>query len=185
MSQSDLPTVYKAMILPMHDYCSTVFNVSLTLTQSGQLERLQAMALKAIYGFDHSYHFLLSISGLTSLKARRDERGDRFVMRCLTNPGFRSINPQIHEETTFLRGSGPEPPGSTAPPGEDWMGRMTDKKWREMYFIHPTNDKWCFSNMIKCDYSLKKELPPPGRLAGARLNVTKKGLRLCQMDRKV
>ena len=84
MSKPDLLSVYKSTILPTHDYCSTVFNSSLTLTQSGQLERLQAMALNAIYGFDHSYHSLLSISGLSSLKARCDEHGDRFAARCLT-----------------------------------------------------------------------------------------------------
>ena len=88
ISKTDLLTVYKSSILPMHDYCSTVFNSSLTLAQSGQLERIQAMALKAIYGFDHSYRSLLSISGLSSLKARRDERGDRFALKCLTNPRF-------------------------------------------------------------------------------------------------
>ena len=65
MSKPDLLRVYKSTILPMHDYCSTVYNSSLTLTQSGQLERLQAMALKAIYDFDHSYCSLLSISGLS------------------------------------------------------------------------------------------------------------------------
>ena len=88
MSKSNLLTVYKSTILPMHDYCSTVFNSSFTITQSGQLERLQAMALKAIYGCDHSYRSLLSLSGLTSLKARRDECGDRFAARCLINPRF-------------------------------------------------------------------------------------------------
>ena len=74
MGKPDLLAVYKSTILPMHDYCSTVFNSSLTITQSGQLERIQAMAQKAIFGFDHSYRSLLSLSGLTSLKARRDER---------------------------------------------------------------------------------------------------------------
>ena len=88
MSKDDLLKVYKSTILPMHDYCSTVFNSTLTITQSGQLERLQAMALKAIYGYDHSYRSLLSISGLASLKARCDKRGDRFAARCLTNPRF-------------------------------------------------------------------------------------------------
>ena len=88
MGKPDLLAVYKSTILPMHDYCSTVYNSSLTITQSGQLERLQAMALKAIFGFDHSYRSLLSLSSLTSLKARRDERGDRFAMRCVTNPRF-------------------------------------------------------------------------------------------------
>ena len=40
MGKLDLVRVYKATILPMHDYCS-VYNSSLTITQSGQLERLQ------------------------------------------------------------------------------------------------------------------------------------------------
>ena len=101
MSKNDLLSVYKSTILPTHDYCSTVFNSSLTLTQSGQLERLQAMALKAIYGFDHSYRSLLSISGLSLLKARRDERGDRFATRCLTNPRFAAWFPaQPHARVT-------------------------------------------------------------------------------------
>ena len=102
MSKPDLLAVYKSTILPMHDYCSTVYNSSLTLTQSGQLERLQAMALKAIYGFDHSYRSLLSISGLSSLKARRDERGDRFASRCLANPRFASWFP-AHNPTRVTR----------------------------------------------------------------------------------
>ena len=44
MTRPDLLRVYKSTILPMHDYCSTVYNSSLTLTQPGQLERPQAMA---------------------------------------------------------------------------------------------------------------------------------------------
>ena len=93
MGKQDLLAVYKSTILPMHDYCSTVFNSSLTITQSGQLERLQAMALKAIFGFDHSYCSLLSLSGLTSLKQRRDKRGDLFAAKCLANPRLSSWFP--------------------------------------------------------------------------------------------
>ena len=96
MSKPDLLRVYKSTILPMHDYCSTVFCSSLTLTQSGQLERLQAMALKAIYGFDHSYRSLLSLSGLASLKARTDERGDRFAKKCAPNPRYATWFP-LHQ----------------------------------------------------------------------------------------
>ena len=86
MGKQDLLAVYRSTILPMHDYCSTVYNSTLTLTQSGQLETLQAMALKAIYGYDHSYRSLLLLSGLSPLKVRRDERGDRFAAKCLKNP---------------------------------------------------------------------------------------------------
>ena len=102
MSKPDLLKVYKSTIIPVHDYCSTVYNSSLTLTQSGQLERLQAMALKAIYGFDHSYHYLLSISGLTSLKARRDERGDRFAQKCAVNPRYATWFP-LHQAARVTR----------------------------------------------------------------------------------
>ena len=88
MKEKDLVAVYKSTILPMHDYCSTVFNSSLTITQSGQLERLQAMALKAIYGYEHSYRALLSLSGLSPLKVRRDARGDKFAAKCVANARF-------------------------------------------------------------------------------------------------
>ena len=71
-SKSDLLKVYKSVILPVHDYCSCVYNSSLTATQANALERLQAQALKAIYGYEHSYRSLLEQTGLTTLKARRD-----------------------------------------------------------------------------------------------------------------
>ena len=94
MQQADLVKVYKSSILPMHDYCSTVYNSSLTITQSGQLERLQAMALKAIYCYDVSHRALLSLSGIASMRVRRDLRGDKFAARCLSNPRFASWFPR-------------------------------------------------------------------------------------------
>ena len=65
MNKDDLLKVYTSTILPMQDYCSTVFDSILTITQSGQLERLQAMAMKAIY--DHSYRSLLAMKEETAL----------------------------------------------------------------------------------------------------------------------
>lgn len=53
LSESDLLKVYKSVILPVDDYCSCVYNSSLTLTQSQALERLQAQSLKVIYGYEH------------------------------------------------------------------------------------------------------------------------------------
>lgn len=55
MSKEDLLKVYKYILLPIHDYCSCVYNASLTQTQANALERLQAQTLKAIYGYEHSY----------------------------------------------------------------------------------------------------------------------------------
>lgn len=73
-SQDELLTVYKSTILPCHDYCSNVFHLSLTLSQTIVLEKLQAKALKAIYGFDPSYRELMERADLVTLRTRREKR---------------------------------------------------------------------------------------------------------------
>ena len=93
-SKEDLLKVYKSVIRPSHDYCSTVYNSSLTQTQSSALERLQAQALKAIFGYEYSYRALLEMSGLETLKARRDERSDKFARKCTTSAKFCGWFPQ-------------------------------------------------------------------------------------------
>ena len=88
LGKEDLLKVYKSILLPIHDYCSCVYNFSLTQHQAHALERLQAQALKAIYGYEHSYRSLLQLTGLSSLKDRRDARSDKFAEKCLANPRF-------------------------------------------------------------------------------------------------
>ena len=78
-SKHGLLKVYKSVILLIHDYCSCVYISSLTLTQADVLERLQAQALKTIFGYEHSYESLLEMTGLTTLKARREARSERFA----------------------------------------------------------------------------------------------------------
>ena len=73
------------ILLPVHDYCSCIFNSSLTQTQVNTLERLQAQALKAIYGYEHSYRSLLQMTVLQTLQERRNMRSDKFVAKCLEN----------------------------------------------------------------------------------------------------
>ena len=92
-SKTDLLAVYKSTILPVHDYCSCVFNSSLTLSQASMLERLQSQALKAIYGYEFSYRALLEMSGLRRLQERRDDRCEKFARKCLTDETFRSWFP--------------------------------------------------------------------------------------------
>ena len=93
-SRSDLLKVYRSVILPCHDYCSNVYNSSLTAAQSNSLERLQAQVLKSIYGYEHSYGSLLQRTGLTTLKARRDQRALRFASKCANNPRFQHWFPK-------------------------------------------------------------------------------------------
>ena len=92
-SQTDLLAVFRSVILPVHDYCSCVYNSSLTYTQAMQLERLQAQALKAIYGYHYSYRQLLEISGLQTLQARRDERCRKFALKCTRDDYFKTWFP--------------------------------------------------------------------------------------------
>ena len=92
-SKEDLLRVYKSVLLPVHDYCSCVFNSSLTQTQANALERLQSQALKAIYGYEYSYRSLLQTTGLETLQERRDRRSDKFAAKCLTNPRYRDWFP--------------------------------------------------------------------------------------------
>ena len=103
-SQEELLRVYKTTILPCHDYCSTVFHSSLTLSQSIVLERLQAKALEAIYGFEPSYRELMTKADLTTLRARREDREIKFAQRCLASRRFSKWFPSREETST--RGSG-------------------------------------------------------------------------------
>ena len=86
--RSELLKVYKSTILPCHDYCSTVFHSSLTLSQSIVLERLQAKALRAIYGYEPSYRELMEKADLTTLRARREDRELRFAIKCASSTRF-------------------------------------------------------------------------------------------------
>ena len=92
-SRDDLLKVYRSIILPVHDYCSCVYNSSLTLGQASALERLQAQALKSIYGYEHSYRSLLEMSGLERLQTRRDNRCKKFATKCLGSERFRGWFP--------------------------------------------------------------------------------------------
>ena len=89
--EQELVKVYRSVILPVHDYCS-----SLTLTQATVLERLQAQSLKLIYGYHHSYASLRQMTGLDTLQERRDKRDLKFAQKCLASDRYKawfSLNP--------------------------------------------------------------------------------------------
>ena len=77
-SEADLLRVYKSVILPIHYYCSCVYNSSLTQNQVSVGEA----PLKAIYGYKHSYRALLGMTGLQTLKERRDMLEEKNALKC-------------------------------------------------------------------------------------------------------
>ena len=54
-TQDELAKVYRTCILPVADYCSVVYHSLLTDEQDQVLERIQAGALRAIYGYEIPY----------------------------------------------------------------------------------------------------------------------------------
>ena len=103
-SEQELLRVYKTTILPCHDYCSNVYHSSLTLSQSIVLERLQAKALKAIYGYEPSYRELMAKADLTTLRRRREDRELQFALQCTTSPRFSKWFPLRRETSTRMSG---------------------------------------------------------------------------------
>lgn len=73
--KDELVTVYKTVIRPILDYCCPVYHSKLTDEQDQQLERLQAQALKSIFG----YKKMREKADLPTLRARRIELVDKFA----------------------------------------------------------------------------------------------------------
>ena len=72
-TESELLKAYTTIVRPIAEYCAPVFHSMLNDRQDEELEKLQATALKYIYGFGPSYAQLREISGLKTLRQRRIE----------------------------------------------------------------------------------------------------------------
>ena len=85
----DLLDIYKAFLLPVIDYASTVYHSMLTKDQASRLERLQSGALKVIYGWREHYHDLLEDHQIESIHERRQRMTDKFILKAAKHPRFR------------------------------------------------------------------------------------------------
>ena len=80
-----------SLVLPVLDYTSVVYHSMLTVTQEQQLEHLQKLALKIIYGmFEANYEDLLAKAGIPTLKQRRLGFVDGFISKALKHPVYSS-----------------------------------------------------------------------------------------------
>ena len=83
LTEEELVMVYKSTVRSVIEFTAVVYHPMLTNEQSDELERLQMQALKCIYGLQFSYRVLLQMSGLETLKKRREEMCDKFAQKCL------------------------------------------------------------------------------------------------------
>ena len=89
LSKEDLTKLYHVLIVPVLDYASVVYHFLLTAEQTRELERLQGVALKTIWGFKHSYNQLLEMSHSESLYDRRLKMVDSFLAKSVKSERFR------------------------------------------------------------------------------------------------
>ena len=81
-------------IRPVVEYSSVIYHPMLTTEQSKDLERLQARALKNIYGYVYSHKKLLELSQLRTLEEERSiEACLKFAMKTANHPRFSSWFP--------------------------------------------------------------------------------------------
>ena len=89
-----LTKVYCALIRPVFEYCSSVYHSMITSAQSLSLERMQANALKTIYGWHNSYSTCRRLAGLPTLAERRFVNCKNFATKTAQKDRFRHWFPR-------------------------------------------------------------------------------------------
>ena len=87
-TEKELLKAYTVIVRPVAEYCSVVYHPMITDQQDEQIERLQATALRYIYGYGPSYAKMREMSGLDTLRARRIDACDKFAMKCAESDRF-------------------------------------------------------------------------------------------------
>ena len=95
INMGELLTVYKLFIRCIPEYCSVVFNKSLTIEQSNKIENIQKTCLKIILGESYlSYESALQTCSLEKLSDRRDKRMLKFALKCTKDPRNSELFPK-------------------------------------------------------------------------------------------
>ena len=86
--EEELAKVYTTVVRPILDYCAVIYHPMLTDEQDQVVERLQAQALKNIYGYKDSYATMRKKAGITTHRERRIQLCDKFANKAAGNPRF-------------------------------------------------------------------------------------------------
>ena len=80
-TEKELVQVYTTYWRPGLEYSAPIYHSMLTQEQDTLLERQQYFALKNIFGFVYSHRQLLELSGLPTLKTRRENSTLKFAQK--------------------------------------------------------------------------------------------------------
>ena len=98
-----LINVYCSMFRPIIEFFHVVYNSMLSEEIDAQIERVQKMALKIIYGFEYKYEELLEKSGLETLKKRREKAFLKFTFNLIKNERYSAWFPLVEQSNYSLR----------------------------------------------------------------------------------
>ena len=99
----DLIELYCMHIRSLTEYCSTVFHSSLTQKLSSKIEAIQKTCLRVILGVMYvDYNAALEMCGLKTLHERREHRGIKFAIKCITHPTNSEMFPLNPSKDTHL-----------------------------------------------------------------------------------
>ena len=101
---NELLCLYRTCIRPVADYACQAYHNSLPTYLSDDLERIQCRTLRIIYPFC-GYREALTLSGLTSLKSRRESLTTRLFKEILEDPNhnLHGLLPPMNESIRSLR----------------------------------------------------------------------------------
>ena len=87
-TEEELVRVYKTVVRPILDYCCVVYHPQLTDEQDQRIERLQARALKNIFGYKMKYSDMRARAELTTHRERRILLADKFAQKAANHPRY-------------------------------------------------------------------------------------------------
>ena len=93
-SEQELVKAYKTLVRPIAEYCSVVFHSMLSDKQDEEIERLQATALRYIFGYGIPYSIMREKADLPTLRQRRIDACDKFAANCITSERFGTWFPE-------------------------------------------------------------------------------------------
>ena len=81
MDCNPLVKIYCSLIKPIFEYGAPAFHTMLMAEQGAELERMQRMTLKTIFGWDVLYTECLSLAGMVTLHERRENLFQNFTRK--------------------------------------------------------------------------------------------------------
>jgi hypothetical protein len=100
---SDLVSIYFSMVRSVLEYASGAFHTLLSQEETRELERLQRMSLKTIFGHHLSYEEILKQNGIQTLEERRSQALDKLAIKLSNNGRFKDWLPEQEFQHYNLR----------------------------------------------------------------------------------